>query len=586
VAVSSRWTTQQLYKDAHVVVACDADLCQEEELWTYCPDRRSSVSGTDQTAALIAGLYARFGYDCIEKLRGAFSLILWDRQKHTLLAGVDGFSINRLVYYEDAKVLLFASRIDALVRSGDVAVDVNPRAVANVLNFTTSLAPETALKNVSRLIPGTFVLASKTQTQVKSYWDMHYGLADGASEKSLAEELESVMEKSVAHHCKGEPSPSVGAFLSGGTDSSTVVGMMDRTGRRPVKAFSIGFQEQRFNELEYAEITSRRFGAKHHTFLVGPEDCLKALPGMVRAFDEPFANSSAIPTYFCAKLAAENGTKVLLAGDGGDELFGGNERYRTDKIFGVYQKVPRLLRKGLVEPALALLPDSIQLVAKGRSYVRRSNIPALKRFFSYNFLSAHSPSDVFEPDFLASMNGYSVLDVPSRYYRDAPASDHLDRLLYVDVKITLGDSDLPKVTSMSEMAGIQVRFPFLDRSVAEFSGRMPAALKVKGFDKRYLFKRAFRELLPAEVIRKKKHGFGIPVAGWLKSDRSLRELARDTLFSTCAFERGYFRRQFVEDLFRKHEADDSTYYGDTVWTFLILELWHRQFIDESAKVTA
>jgi asparagine synthase (glutamine-hydrolysing) len=184
------------------------------------------------------------------------------------------------------------------------------------------------------------------------------------------------------------------------------------------------------------------------------------------------------------------------------------------------------------------------------------------------------------------MNGYSVLDVPSRYYRDAPASDHLDRLLYVDVKITLGDSDLPKVTSMSEMAGIQVRFPFLDRSVAEFSGRMPAALKVKGFDKRYLFKRAFRELLPAEVIRKKKHGFGIPVAGWLKSDRSLRELARDTLFSTCAFERGYFRRQFVEDLFRKHEADDSTYYGDTVWTFLILELWHRQFIDESAKVTA
>jgi asparagine synthase (glutamine-hydrolysing) len=175
--------------------------------------------------------------------------------------------------------------------------------------------------------------------------------------------------------------------------------------------------------------------------------------------------------------------------------------------------------------------------------------------------------------------------VPSRYYRTAPAADHLDRLLYVDVKITLGDSDLPKVTCMSEMAGIQVRFPFLDRSVAEFSGRIPAGLKMKGFEKRYLFKRAFRNLLPPEVIRKKKHGFGIPVSSWLKSDPRLRELARDTLLSTCAFERGYFRRRFIEDLFQKYEADESTYYGDTVWTFLVLELWHRQFADQRTAVT-
>ena len=214
------------------------------------------------------------------------------------------------------------------------------------------------------------------------------------------------------------------------------------------------------------------------------------------------------------------------------------------------------------------------------------NTPALERFFSYHFLCAHPPAEVFEPDFLETLNGYSVLDAPSRYYEEGPATDPLDRLLYVDLKITLGDSDLPKVTCMSELAGIRVRFPFLDRSVAEFSGRVPAGLKVKGFDKRYLFKRAFRELLPPEVIRKKKHGFGLPVSGWLKSNRHLKELAHDTLFSTCAYDRGYFRRRFIEDLFRKFEADDSTYYGDNVWTFLVLELWHRQFVDEPAKVTA
>jgi asparagine synthase (glutamine-hydrolysing) len=158
-------------------------------------------------------------------------------------------------------------------------------------------------------------------------------------------------------------------------------------------------------------------------------------------------------------------------------------------------------------------------------------------------------------------------------------------MLYADVKITLGDSDLPKVTTMSELAGVQARFPFLDRAVAEFSGRLPANLKVKRFQKRYLFKRAFRELLPVEILNKKKHGFGIPVAIWLKSDRRLRELACDTLLSPRAFERGYIRREFIEDLFRKHESDESSYYGDTLWTFLVLELWHRQFVDQPAKVT-
>jgi asparagine synthase (glutamine-hydrolysing) len=356
--------------------------------------------------------------------------------------------------------------------------------------------------------------------------------------------------------------------------------MLARTGRSPVKAFSIGFQERPFDELAYAEIAAARFGAEHHKYLVGPDDCLEALPHMIRSFDEPFGNSSAIPTYFCARLAAQNGIGVLLAGDGGDELFGGNERYATDKIFAVYQSVPAVVRKGLIEPVLTGLPFKNGLAAKARSYVRRSNMPGVQRVFSYHFLSSHAPGDVFEGDFLNALKGYSVLEVPSRYYAQAPAMDHLDRMLYVDVKITLGDSDLPKVTTMAELAGIRTRFPFLDRSVAEFSGRIPAGLKVKGFEKRYLFKRTFQDLLPIEVIKKKKHGFGIPVAIWLKSDRRMRELAHDTLRSTRASQRGYFRRDFIEDLFCKHEADDTTYYGDTLWTFLVLELWHRQFVDQ------
>jgi asparagine synthase (glutamine-hydrolysing) len=581
VAVSSRFGTQQIYGDDRVLVACDADLYNEPELEALAASEAPAPAPANaKTAALLAALYCRLGSDFVGKLEGNFSLVLWDQRERKLLAAVDGFGVNRLVYFQNGRMLVVASRIDALLRTGEIAAEVNPRAIANFMNFGVNLAPETVFENVRRLAPGTMLIASEGATRIEPHWNMRYGVGTDSNERRLAEQLEATVAQAVARQAKSGEFAKVGAFLSGGTDSSTVVGMMSRLGRGQVKAFSIGFQEQRFNELEYAEITAKKFHADHHTYLVGADDCFDALPQMVRFFDEPFANSSAIPTYFCARLAAQNGVDTLLAGDGGDELFGGNERYATDKIFHAYQAAPRLLRKGLIEPVLGLLAVEGGLLGKARRYIRRSNMPPIDRFFSYSFLCAHPPEEVFAADFLADLKGYSVLDMPARYYREASARDHLDRLLYVDVKITLGDSDLPKVTQMAEMAGIQTRYPFLDRAVAEFSGRIPAHLKVKGFEKRYLFKRAFQNLLPQEVIRKKKHGFGIPVAYWLKSDARMREFSRDILFSARALGRGYFQKSFLENLIRLHEADDTTYYGDTLWSFLVLELWHRQFVDQ------
>jgi asparagine synthase (glutamine-hydrolysing) len=453
------------------------------------------------------------------------------------------------------------------------------------MNFGVNLAPETTFHHVRRLAPGHVLIASESTTRIEPYWDMRYEASD-ADENQLAEQLQSVVAESVAAQVKNDDFNQLGAFLSGGTDSSTVVGMMSRLKRGPVKTFSIGFDEENFNELGYAAITARQFRTNHHTYLVSAADCLEAIPHVVRFFDEPFANSSAMPVYFCARMAAQNGTRTLLGGDGGDELFGGNERYRTDKIFALYQQLPGFLRKGLVEPVLACAPFENGLMGKARRYVRRSNIPPVERFFSYNLLCVHPPREVFCHDFLELLSDYSELEVPSRYYQDAPAHDHLSRLLYIDVKMTLGDSDLPKVTQMSELAGIQTRFPFLDRGVADFSGRIPTGLKVKGLEKRYLFKRAFRNLLPREVITKKKHGFGIPVAFWLKNDRRMREFCRDILFSVRSLDRGYFRREFLDELMRLHELDESSYYGDNVWSFLILELWHRHFVDQPVRTAA
>jgi asparagine synthase (glutamine-hydrolysing) len=584
VGVASRFPTQQIYQSPRLLVACDADLLNEDELRGFL-EREEEPPGNARTAALLAGLYERFDYGFVEKLRGGFSVVLWDQRERKMFAAIDGFGINRLVYHQGAQVLIVATRIDALARSG-IDLKVNPRAIVNYLNFTSNLAPETIFTEVHRLPPGTILIAEGGKTRLEKYWDMRYGVGNETDEGRLSRTLESTVERAVAVHCKNDAFSSLGAFLSGGTDSSTVVGMMSRMAQGPVKTFSIGYQEQSFNELGYAQIAADRFKTDHHTYLVGADDCLEAFPRILRSFDEPFGNSSAIPTYFCAKLAADNGVKVLLAGDGGDELFGGNERYRSDKVFEAYQAVPQLVRKGLIEPALRLLPFENGLFGKASRYIRRSNLPPAERYFSGYYLRANDPRTILQGEFLAELGDYSVLDIPAGHYRDAPARDHLDRLLYVDLKITLADNDLPKVTCASELAGIQTRFPFLDRAVSEFSGCIPPRLKVKGWEKRYLFKRAFRKLLPVEIIRKKKHGFGIPVSTWMKTDSRMRELTHDTLFSSRARTRGYFEPKAIEELFRMHEiTDDSPYYGDMLWTYLMLELWHLQVVDEPMRMS-
>lgn len=584
VAVSARFQTQQIHRNERLLIVCDADLLNENELRGWSQGREQ-VAGDQKTAALLGALYERFGSGFVEKLRGAFSVVIWDRNERRLLAAIDGFGIHRLVYAYDYNTLMVASRAHALVASGEVDLTINPHAIPNLLNFSMNLAPETVFAKVHRLPPGCLLVATEGKPVVKQYWDMRYGALDSTNENQLSEELESLFEERVAAYCANQPFEAVGAFLSGGTDSSTVVGMMSRMGRGPARAFSIGFREQPFNELSYAQIAATKFQAEHHTYLVGPEDCFEALPDMIRFFDEPFGNSSAIPTYFCARLAAQNGVKVLLAGDGGDELFGGNERYATDRIYGLYHSLAPFLRKKVIEPVLGWMPSESGLIGRAQRYVRRANMPGIDRILSHQFLCTHDPGEIFEEDFLQALGGYSILDFPRRYYETAPAQESLDRVLYTDVKLTLGDSDLPKVTCMAEMAGIQARFPFLDRAVAEFSCRLPASLKVKGFQKRYLFKKAFRNLLPTEIVKKKKHGFGIPVANWLRSDPKLRELSRDTLLSRTCLDRGYFRRDFIERLFRQHETDNTSYYGDTLWTFLVLELWRRQVVEAPAGIT-
>ena len=344
---------------------------------------------------------------------------------------------------------------------------------------------------------------------------MRYTEEAHGSERQLAQELFSRLEESVRVTSADVNPEQTGCFLSGGTDSSSIAGFFTRIQQRPARAFSIGFAEKRFDELGYAQLAARHFGLTHFERILSPQETYDLIPKIVDLFDEPFANASAIPTYACLEFAKTHGVAVMLAGDGGDELFGGNERYRVHQVYDLYQRVPKALRK-LMEPALFATPSGWSFTRKAKAYVQRSNIPNPERYCRWRLLRVFPSADVLG-DTMPHVNGDTLAAVRA-YHCAAQAHSELNRLLYIDINMTLGDEDIPKVVRTAEQNGINVRFPYLHHSLAEFSGRLPVHLKVKGLEKRYLFKRATRGFLPDEILQKKKHGFGLPIGIWLKTD--------------------------------------------------------------------
>jgi asparagine synthase (glutamine-hydrolysing) len=354
--------------------------------------------------------------------------------------------------------------------------------------------------------------------------------------------------------------------------------------KRPIKSFSIGFDERPFNEINYARIAAKAFGAEHYEYFVTPQDACDVIPILVESFDEPFGNASAIPTYFCAKTAAEHGVDILYAGDGGDELFAGNERYATQRLFDYYGGIPLWLRNLVVKPTAFALADALKwnFFVKGKKYIERASIPYPERLFSYGFFRIVPLAEFLEYDFLEAIGkNYDPYRTITSYYFQAPAGSELDRQLYIDLKLAIMDNDLFKVTRMSEEAGVAVRFPFLDQRVAEFAATIPANVKMRGRKLRSFFKKAYSDLLPREILNKKKHGFGLPIPLWLRTNGHLNEMMQDMVLSSRAQQRGYFRKKALAGLVKSHKVDETSFYGTVLWNLMVLELWHRRYCDST-----
>lgn len=393
---------------------------------------------------------------------------------------------------------------------------------------------------------------------------------------SVAEAGKQLQEKLIQAVRKQVDNPEVtGAFLSGGLDRSSVSGALSRVFPGQAKTFSMGFPVEGYDEIEYAHMAVEHFNTQQHEYYLTPEDTVKAIPDIAAYYDEPFGNSSALAAYYCAKMAKENGIDVLLAGDGGDELFAGNERYAKQLLFYYYFKLPEMARKGL-EAFLDKLPEPVAkqtLFFKVRRYIEQAKEAMPDRLQDYNFLHRHDIADIFQAGFLADVDDKEPLQLLRSSYQRPENASMLNRMLTMDWKTTLHDNDLVKVNRMCEMAGVNVCYPLLDQDIVEFSTQIPSDLKLKGQKLRWFYKQAFADFLPEGIINKSKHGFGLPFGIWLKDYQPLKELAYDNI--NALKKRHYFKAEFLDHAIEMHQSIHAAYYGELIWILMMLELWFQ-----------
>jgi asparagine synthase (glutamine-hydrolysing) len=513
-------------------------------------------------------LWRQYGKDTPKHVHGNFSLAILDTSENSLFVALDRIGAEKLAFAPSSSGIVFGSQADMVAAHPAVGTELNPQGLFNFVYFFEVPAPGSVFKGVEKLLPGQWVQWRNGQVSKGFYWALKYRDEPRDDFEAQSKRFHEILRDSV-QRAKG--ADECAAFLSGGTDSSTVSGVLKEVAGK-ARTYSIGFDAGGFDEIEYARIAAKRFGLDSQEYYLQKDDVLEAIPLIARHYDEPFANESAVPTYFCAKRAAMDGYTAMLAGDGGDEIFGGNERYAKQKVFERYHMIPGALRKGLIEP-LAHFPGTASVFPfnKAQSYIRQANIPLPERMESYNFIYRQPLNEMFVPDFLRDVDAAQPSAWLKEVYDRADTDSYLNRMLHLDIKFTLADNDLRKVGGMTEAAGIDVRYPLLDDEMMDFSGEVPPDWKVKGQYLRWFFKKALTGYLPDEIINKSKHGFGLPFGLWAKDYAPLRERVESRMASFK--QRGILQPEYVELIRREHMSGHANYFGRMVWQILALEEW-------------
>jgi len=520
--------------------------------------------------------YEEFGPDCLKDLRGMFAFAIWDAKRQVLFIARDRAG-KKPLYYSVTRggSLIFGSELKVLLQHPDVEREIDPKALDAYFTLGYIPDPYSIFKNVKKLPPGHYLTFSEGRLDVKQYWDFNFNPSESLREEDYLEELRFLLDESVRLRLISDVP--LGAFLSGGIDSSTIVGLMARHSAQPVKTFSIGFHEDSYNELKYARMTAQKFGTDHHEFFVTPEIC-SVVDELAWFMDEPFADQATIPNYVVSKLAREH-VKVVLSGDGGDELFAGYTRYIVAQNRASFDLIPKTLRQGL-GPLSKNLPHG----TKGRNYLFNISLDPVSRYLdSVSTFTSLNRESLYTRDFrdLVGTEGYV-----SSLFRDLSArvttGEPLDRLLYIDSKTYLPGDILAKVDRTSMAVSLEARAPLLDHKLIEFVGQMPAKLKLSGLESKHLLKKAVADLVPHEILNRPKQGFGVPIQDWI--NRQLRSRIRESLTEPRSQQRGYVEPGYINVLLNEHERGRRDH-SDGLWALFMLELWHRQFIDQPTNLT-
>jgi asparagine synthase (glutamine-hydrolysing) len=571
-------------EDGTVWITFNGEIYNFRELRAGLEGRGHRFATRSDTEAIVHA-YEQYGSACVKEFRGMFAFALWDQPRQTLLLARDRVGKKPLFYAEVDGQWVFASELQALLRHPGLAREVDWAALDDYLTYGYVPAPKTIFRGVHKLPPAHWLTlrlrpdgSGDPEIHVERYWQLAYEPKLRLSEADAADGLLEVLREAVRLRMIADVP--LGALLSGGIDSSIVVALMSQLSDRPVKTFSVGFDDQEFNELPHARRVAERCGTEHHELIVRP-NALEVLPALVRHYGEPYADSSAIPSYYVAKLTREH-VKVALNGDGGDECFAGYERYAGGLAADRYGRIPATVRRLAIEPLSRLIPTSAprrSRLRQVRRFLEVAGQPASQRYLRWiGYVPTTEKAAFYSPEFQEQLAGHRaeswLLEMWERL--TAAGLGPLDRMLALDVESYLPYDLLVKMDIATMANSLEARSPFLDHHVMEYCARLPARYKLRGMRLKHLLKKAGTGLLPPETLTRRKMGFGVPVGDWMRGD--LRSWMEDLLLSPRSLKRGYFQPEALRQVVDRHlEGQEDRSFE--LWALLWLELWHQEFMD-------
>ena len=517
-------------------------------------------------------LYREFGDHCVDYLRGMFAFAIWDKDHRRMFLARDRVGKKPLYYYTDGKTLIFGSELKAILEDDSVVRQINYQAVADYFKYLYIPDPKTIYENIHKLEAGHFMICDRKGIRKEQYWDVSFAGPRTTCFEDACEQLLGTIEESVRLRMISDVP--LGAFLSGGIDSSLVVDLMSQQSNTPVTTCSIGFDSEMYDEVRYAGIVAEKFNTDHHEFTVreNAADIIPKLPGY---FDEPFADSSAVPTFFVSKLARQKVT-VALAGDGGDENFAGYQKYSMDDV---ENRLRSKFSPGVRKTVFPVVADFMamwhfRLMQRGKSLMTTlSNDPDYGFFLSNTEFEDRLWKKTVNADTLRKIGGYDPFEVTRRHYNKSDAPDHFSKILYTDLKTYLNGDILVKVDRMSMAHSLEVRAPLLDHHVIEFAASLPLWMKYHQGEKKHILKEIFKDRLPHSILYRKKMGFSVPLGEWFRSE--IKALATETLLDKSAHINAFFKPIAVKKIWNQHQ-NRSRNHGTILWALLMFELWAQQ----------